>query len=590
MEISIDERMAKKAKTLLEDDPINISTIKKEREKAYNTIRKNRIRNEIFYKKKNYFQEEIRNSQFNNNQIIIPKLNINPKLKSDTYINELIKFDSYDKIFEFIKEIYNNQTFNMDILKYGLFCLNEKLLNLEKNISEDFIKKYNFKEMIYLLLMYSKNEINKIDFDDVMLKLTYQIIVNYCYCSYDIDNSFLFDDKYIDLHLYFLDIISDRNIIKYILLMTYNICLDNSKLTNKIFSYNNNRFYNLLTEYINNYHNDNERIEIILDLLICYINIFNKNEHTYKKTEDKIIEMKDNTIGFDWHLIENIYDIVLHLINNKKDSIFTNSILLISAIIKIIYKSKNFELMLKIINNNNTKSMLLFILEKEYNEYPNNITHMSDIIKYIIKSQHNSSSSNELKLNIINLIKNIEQNLNEYDEIIDIFIYYLLSTKLKEKIIIKLIEALSSFIRNEKFYKDIIENQKDDIIEIIIKYINSSNYEIRKKIIKIIEYMTNKRDFILADCLMKNKILNYIKNAIDPNVTYCNDEKLIMGALKVIDNLISIGEIFKKLNGVNSVLIDFENIGGKELLDSLLCNRSELVYNTSLKIIERYFN
>ena len=118
MEISIDERMAKKAKTLLEDDPINISTIKKEREKAYNTIRKNRIRNEIFYKKKNYFQEEIRNSQFNNNQIIIPKLNINPKLKSDTYINELIKSDNYDKIFEFIKEIYNNQTFNIDILKY----------------------------------------------------------------------------------------------------------------------------------------------------------------------------------------------------------------------------------------------------------------------------------------------------------------------------------------------------------------------------------------------------------------------------------------------------------------------------------------
>ena len=102
--------------------------------------------------------------------------------------------------------------------------------------------------------------------------------------------------------------------------------------------------------------------------------------------------------------------------------------------------------------------------------------------------------------------------------------------------------------------------------------------------------MTNKRDFILADCLMKNKILNYIKNAIDPNVTYCNDEKLLMGALKIIDNLISIGEIFKKLNGVNSVLIDFENIGGKELLDSLLCNRSELVYNTSFKIIERYFN
>ena len=102
--------------------------------------------------------------------------------------------------------------------------------------------------------------------------------------------------------------------------------------------------------------------------------------------------------------------------------------------------------------------------------------------------------------------------------------------------------------------------------------------------------MTNKRDFILADYFIKHNILDYIKKAIDPNTTYCHDEKLILTALKIINNLISIGEIFKKLNGFNPVLREFENIGGKELLDNLLCNKSEFVYNNALKIIERYYN
>ena len=94
----------------------------------------------------------------------------------------------------------------------------------------------------------------------------------------------------------------------------------------------------------------------------------------------------------------------------------------------------------------------------------------------------------------------------------------------------------------------------------------------------------------MIDYLVKNKIIYYIKNAIDPTITYCNDEKLILGALKIINNLLSIGELFKKLHGINSILVNFENIGGKELLDNLLCNKSEYVYNASLEIIERYFN
>ena len=598
MEITIDERKLKKYTTILDENKITSSDILKEREKSFKYNRKNRIRNELFHKKKNTFEEPKTNNSKINNDIIIQNLNIEPNLKNEKYINEIISSDNLDTIFNYIKEIYNYKNFNIDIVKYGLFLLNEKLLNIENKSNtifelNDFINKYNFKEIIYLLLNFAKNENNKIEYDSIILNLTYQIMANYCYyCPNEEDVAFLINDKFINLHLYFFEIISDKSILKNILLMIYNICIENNKHINKILTFNNNKFYNLLSDYINNYQTDNDIIEIILELLICYINIFNNNQTKIEKQKDDLIEMKDNTIKYDNDLVENIYDISLILIYNKQNTIFSNSILLISQIFKLLYKSSDFELIKKIINNTNTKSMLMLILEKDYEDFPKDIIYMSEIIKYIIKTFSKCSNQNELKLKINNLLDNIEQNLNEDEEIIDIFLYLLSlkRIKMKEKSAIKLIETISAFLLNENFFKKILEYNKDDILDIIINYINSSNYEIRKKIFKILEYITNKNDIIFSDYLIKNKILHYIKNSIDPNLTYCNDEKIIVSALKVINNLISRGEIFKKLNGYNSVLVNFENIGGKELLENLLCNKSELVYKTSLQIIERYYN
>jgi len=596
MENKIEGKIQNQIK-LYNDDVINYSDIVKEREINFYNIRKNRIKNELFNKKKNYFNH-CKNNTINNNDIDIQCLNINSQLKDEKYINEILGSNNFNVIFEYIKEIYNtNNNFNIDTIKYGLFLLNEKLLNLKDiNAIQDinFLYNNNFKEIIFLLLNYSKNENCKIDFDPIILKLTYQILANYCfYCPDNIDISFLFDKKFLELHLYFIDNISDKNIIENILLMTYNVCLDDNEITNKVFSFNDNKFFNSLIEYINIFQNDYERIEIILDLFICYINIFDIHEKKVKNKKVDIVEMKDNSIKYDLNIIETIYEISLLLIYSKRKNIFNQALYLISVIIKILYKSKTFEFISKIISHENTKLMLIYILEKDYSENYNNLIYISDLIKYILKAHSKCGNSLELKTNIINLINEVEKNLNEYDEIINIFIDLLSNgkkKKLKDKIIIKLIEVISSFIMNEYFYKNVIENYKEEVFEIIIGNINSSDYGIRKKIIKILEYITGKRDFILVNYLVKNKILYYIKSSIDPSVTYCSDEKLILGALKVIDNLLSIGEVFKKLNGINSILIDFVNIGGRDLLDSLLCNKSELIYNNSLDLIKQYFS
>ena len=130
MEITIDERKMKKYKTILDEDKITSSDILKEREISFKYNRKNRIRNELFHKKKNTFEEPKTNNSKINNDIIIQNLNIEPNLKNEKYINEIISSDNLDTIFNYIKEIYNNNNFNIDIVKYGLFLLNEKLLNI----------------------------------------------------------------------------------------------------------------------------------------------------------------------------------------------------------------------------------------------------------------------------------------------------------------------------------------------------------------------------------------------------------------------------------------------------------------------------
>ena len=188
MELTIDEKISSKFKSLINDDTINSSYLLKEREKAINNIRKNKIKNEIFSKKKDNKETKL-NDLENDDDISIQKLNIAENLKNEKYINELISFNKYDIIFGLINEIINNKdNLNIDIVKYGLYCLNEILLNLVDNnknnsvlLLNDFFGKYNFKDIIYSLFRYSKDENNKLDYEPVILRLIYQILANYSY-------------------------------------------------------------------------------------------------------------------------------------------------------------------------------------------------------------------------------------------------------------------------------------------------------------------------------------------------------------------------------------------------------------------------
>ena len=579
MEINREEEISqRKKKYFFNDININSSEIAKERVNEYNKSRKSKINQELFNDKSNI---KI-NSNFNNvaqenyYELSIQNLNIEPELKNENNIKAILNEDNLDKISEYITKYENN-----DYIKYGIYLLKEKF-NSIKDIS--ILDKYDFQELFFSLLNYSKNESTKLNFEPIMVKFIYDLIINYVDIANNMNTSFLCDEKYFDLHLYFIDNISDMNIVKIILGCIEKILVNNDgKLICEIFEYNNEIFFNKLIEILNDFQKNNEIIPIILELFINYINIFNRFEKLNSKKSTEI-EMKDNTHYYNNNIIETIYNHSLSLISTKH---FDNSLYIISNIIKIVHKSKNFAILEKIITNPNNILMLNFILEKDYSNCAENLGYLSDVIKYIIKLGITDKNAN-----IKELVNSVDKNLSEYDNILNIFIDFLLNheLKLKDKICVKLIEVILEIIKNEIYINEISDDDKYNIYEIILEYIQSSNYKIRKKIMKILKIITNNRDYIQADFFIKNKILYYIKQAIDPSITYCTDEKLILLALNILNNFLSLGDSIKVLNGVNTVLYEFENIGGKEMLDNLLCNKSENVFNYTSNLIDKYFN
>ncbi len=578
MEINREEEISqRKKKYFFNDININSSEITKERVNEYNKSRKSKINQELFNSQSNIKIKSNFNkvSQENYYELNVPNLSIEPELKNENNIRTILTEDNLDKILEYITKYENNY-----YIKYGIYLLKEKF-NSIKDIS--ILDKYDFQELFFSLLNYSKNESTKLNFEPIMVKFIYDLIINYVDIANNMNTSFLCDEKYFDLHLYFIDNISDMNIVKIILGCIEKILVNNDgKLICEIFEYNNEIFFNKLIEILNDFQKNNEIIPIILELFINYINIFNRFEKLNSKKSTEI-EMKDNTYYYNNNIIETIYNHSLSLISTKH---FDNSLYIISNIIKIVHKSKNFEILEKIITNPNNILMLNFILEKDYSNCAENLGYLSDVIKYIIKLGITDKNAN-----IKELVNSVDKNLSEYDNILNIFIDLLLNHefKLKDKISVKLIEVILEILKNE-IYNEISDDDKYNIYEIILEYIQSSNYKIRKKIMKILKIITNNRDYIQADFFIKNKILYYIKQAIDPSITYCTDEKLILLALNILNNFLSLGDSIKVLNGVNTVLYEFENIGGKEMLDNLLCNKSENVFNYTSNLIDKYFN
>ena len=595
------EKKMQKRLDILGENVMNIT--KEEKENSKISLRKKKIQNIIMKKRfyDNYSNIEFNIDKNNNNvqnkihrdyMIDISSFQIKEELKKKDTVESILLEKNLDTIFNYINEIYKEHNFQIDTLKYGLFLLNEKLLrysreegskNNEENNSKfiNEIRKYNIEDIILKLLTFSMNEIRNSDNDNIILNLAYQILVNYSYLANDSQIRFLINENMIKFHLFFLKYSSeDQNVVN-ILRMLYNLSLYNDLNINQLLNYNNNELIKILNDYISSSIKSGKIIiiEKILDIYFCYINIIDDDI----KKNSKYINLK---------IFNEIYLIALQTIFIKNTNIFSNSIYIIGTIYKILFKSEdkehNIDTLSKLLLENNSKSMIIYILDFDYSNSAENIIDLCNIICFLIKC-YTYSNNLIMKNKLEKLIDEVNNFSNESGDEIIIVITNLLRKKYTKKIFSKLINVLIAFCDSEKYYINLFENLSNPVL-ILIDNIDCRIYKIKKKVLIAIEKLTEKQEIKISNELIKKHIFNKIKYAIDPDDAYCKDEDIILISLNIIHNLLRVGDIMKSLGGNNNTLENFGYYGGKEMIEKFLNTKNKTIYEKALEIYNEYFN
>ena len=590
---SIEQKIQKKFNMTTEDI---INQAREEKQQNRINLRKKKIQNIMMRKRyyDNYSNIGLNDNKVNNNKtnkeivytIDITQFLIKDELKKKETIDAILSEKDFNTIFSYINEIYKETNFQIDILKYGLFLLNQKLLKCaeeegskddttnEKMIED--LKNLNIEDIINKLLNFSMNEINNKDNEDLILNLAYQILVQISFFGKESQLMFLVDDNLIKFHKFFLTYVSNELILINILRMIYNICLNNSLITNKLLNYNNYEIINLLNDYIESGIKSNKSsiVNKILDIYSCYTNIIRYD----LKYDKKYINIK---------ILEEIYLAALQSIFMNNKDIFSNSIYLIGSIYKILFKTNNIKTLSDfILNYDNTKLMVSYILDYDYSTSAEDINDFCNILCFIIKCESHCDDLSTKK-QLEKFINDVNSNNINGDEII-LIITPLLQKNYAKKIKSKLINVLIALCDSETFYINLFESLANPIL-ILINNINCPDYKIRKKVLTAFEKLTDKQELKIGNELVKNQIFNEIKYVIDRDFSYCGKEDLIISCLNIIYNLLVIGDIIKSFGGKNNTLEAFENYGGKEMIEKLLNHESKNIYERASTIINQYF-
>ena len=597
----IDKRM-KDRFNIFNENTINYN--KQEKEMNRVNLRKKKVQN-IMMRKRYYDNysfiysnnNNINSNKKRNNIIDISSFLINDDLKRKETVQKIISENSFKTIFDYINEIYKEDKFQIDILKYGLFLLNEKLLKLINERDEDEIKSEeddskieyfnnkiinelidnNIKDIINKLLTFSYSEIKSKDNETIILTLAYQILVNFTYLSNEVQINFLIEEKSLKLHLYFLRYSSEEHNIINILRMFYNIfVIYKSTQLNNIFTFNKNELLNLLNEYISS--GINSKNYIIIDKIL----------DIYSEYLSKISNELDENISLNITIIEEIYESTLQSIFCNSKSIFSNSLYIIGMIYKISFKSNKIELLSKFILSNYTKKAIELLLDYNYIDSPENITDFCRVIYYIIKCESNCNDLNTKK-QLESFIKEINNgNMNDYEIIF--IVVTLIQKNYTNRIISKLINVLIALCESETFYLNLFESLSNPIL-ILINNINCPNYKLRKKVLTALEKLTDKQELKICNELVRNQIFNKIKYIVDPDYSFCGEENMILSCLNIIYNLLVVGDIIKSFGGkMNNNLNSFEYYGGREMIEKLMNSKSKNIYEKALIIYNNYFN
>ena len=510
--------------------------------------------------------------------IDLTNLNIPEEYKFSNKIREIIHKISNEEIFNFINEIYNLENYNGDKLIYGLSLLNYKLDKEDKSyIVLDDILKRNFSEIIEKLLKFSKKEIQTNDEDDKLLDLTYCILINFSFHGNKDECEFLIKEQFLEYHYFFLEKSSNDEIINNIIIFLNNLCITSQYFANLIFSYKEEIFLKLLNDYIISSLNTKKTslLKQIVDLYDSYL------KNWKGPMEDS------NEFPVNISICENLFKIFCELINI--DATFEKSVWGLGFLHKILYKYNHLNELSEMILFQEAHLLYFSITgfeydQPSYNENDDspliNLIPACQIIKYLFKTYNDIEDSNVKRL----LSEKIEFVMKKCF-ILDIF-ENLFKEGLSSLIAKTILITIRYIALNDNYYMMILENKS--LIQRIINFVYHEDYKLRKKALKILKILSEHSALQLNSTLMKLGIFPALIKGINPYNIITYDVEILLPSLDIILNILKNGEILSFI-GRNNYLYNFENLGGKEILEKLLGNPNDEVYKKTEFIIDTFF-
>ena len=122
------------------------------------------------------------------------------------------------------------------------------------------------------------------------------------------------------------------------------------------------------------------------------------------------------------------------------------------------------------------------------------------------------------------------------------------------------------------------------IIPVLVNLLESSEFDVKKEAAWAISNATTGGEKKQIDFLLKFNPLPALINLLDSS-----DIKIIKVILEGLENILENGEISEELHNKNTYVLQIEKAGGLEKLEKLQQHPNDEIYESAIKILERFF-
>ena len=523
-------------------------------------MHKETVKNYIRFKRFVVPTKELRKNAENNSEILfydlnIDNLNIPPEYKNSQKQLEMTHLKTNEPIFDFINEIFNNNNFNEDRLKFGVYLLNLKLMcESEDFIDVSDILERNFSEIIVKIFSFCKTILSsQLPKNYFFLKSIYCILINFTYYAKQNQMSFLLTDQMLSFHLFFFKYCDNNSIVYDISTFLSNLISNNFYGGKVLFEFNNGEFLSVLDDYIESGIKCGKR-ENVRKYWIIY--------------ENYLINVSNNNFPLLPSIPSRISNLLSLSITAFSNHLFSDLIFILNLLYKTLLKEKKtVELSQCISCFNLTEEVFETIVNYEFNEHTEDIEDVCGYIESILICEEELKKNNKKTETENELVEEMDKCIyTSFCKGIVNKLVILLEKKFSREITVKLIECLT-MINDCLLVSDFIFKNIYCPTEVIAKFIESPKTDIKKKALIFVKSFLRFNGLKAANLLMSIEILSVLLDLLRGQNIYLIDDEVVLITLEIISDLLTkCDSICRKFKKTNNVYLTILKLGGKDTI------------------------